>query len=61
MKKLVSVIFAIILLATITAFADEVTLVDNTSVTIRVKSYEVDKLWGTTMQVYLENKTNKKV
>ena len=61
MKKLVALVLAFVFLSVITVFADEVTLVDNSAVTIRVKKFDIDSIWGTTMKVYLENKTNKTV
>lgn len=59
MKKLVSLFLCIVLLYTGFAYASESTLIDNSQVTFRVKSFTIDQLWGLTMNVYLENKTDK--
>ena len=61
MKKLAALIIGILFLSSLTVFADELPLVDNTNVTIWVKEFYVDSIWGTTMKVFLENKTDKTV
>lgn len=61
MKKLLALILSVLLFTTSFAFASETTLVDNADITFRIKSFSVDWLWGATMSVYIENKTDKTV
>ena len=59
-KRLVLGWLIILLIAMGTvAVAEEVVLVDNENMVITVKGFSEDSFWGTTMKVYLENKTDK--
>ncbi|MDO4484896.1 MAG: hypothetical protein Q4C54_10885 [Clostridia bacterium] len=51
-------LLAALLLAVTFAYAEEVTLVDNDSITIRITGFGKDDIWGTEMNLYLENKTD---
>lgn len=61
MKKLLALLFFVLLLVTPFAHASETTLIDNSAITFQVKNFTIDWTWGLTMNVYLENKTNKTV
>lgn len=61
MKKFLSLTLILLLLMPSLACAAELTLTDNSNVTIKVKDFSLDTLWGLSMNVYLENKTDKTV
>lgn len=43
----------------VSAVAEEWVLVDNESIVVKIKEFGEDSMWGHTMKVYMENKTDK--
>lgn len=59
-KRLSIILLTVLMsLVFVSAVAEEWVLVDNESIVVKIKEFGEDSMWGHTMKVYMENKTDK--
>ena len=57
-NKMCLILVLLLVLCSVSALSEEVVLVDNEQMSVKVKEYTEDALWGPSMKLYLENKTD---